>query len=55
MSVAVNNVVSTSGTDIKQYMMQLGQRARAAADNLAQSDTELKNDALLKIADAIFY
>ena len=53
MSVAVNNVVSSSSIDIKLYMTQLGQHARAAAEYLAQSDTELKNDALLKIADAI--
>jgi len=53
LSVAVKNVVSSSSTDIKQYMAQLGRDARAAAECLADTDSAVKNTALLKIADAI--
>ena len=53
MSVAVNNVVTSSSTDIKQYMTQLGQHARAAAECLANTDPEVKNAALLNIAETI--
>ena len=39
--------------DIKQYMEQLGQQARAAARQLIKADTNKKNEALLAIATAI--
>ena len=39
--------------DIKQYMMQLGQQARAASRVLARAHTSQKNAALLGIAEAI--
>lgn len=39
--------------DIKQYMSQLGQQARAAARELIKADTNKKNEALLAIAIAI--
>jgi glutamate-5-semialdehyde dehydrogenase len=38
---------------IKQYMRQLGARARAASRHLAAADTEQKNRALLAMVDAI--
>lgn len=53
MRVAVKNEISSDGGDIEQYMAQLGRQARAAAEILAQTDPEAKNDALLKIAEAI--
>ncbi len=53
MRVAVNNEIISDGGDIEQYMAQLGRQARAAAEILAQTDPEAKNDALLKIAEAI--
>jgi len=39
--------------DIKQYMQQLGQAARAASRAMAKADTGTKNKALLAIATAI--
>ena len=39
--------------DIKQYMTQLGQQARAAARELNRANTGQKNTALLAIAEAI--
>ena len=39
--------------DIKTYMLQLGQAARAAARIIARADSAAKNRALLAIADAI--
>ena len=39
--------------DIKQYMTELGQQARAASRAMARANTGSKNDALLFIADAI--
>ncbi len=39
--------------DIKQYMTQLGQQARAASRELVKLDTNKKNEALLNIASAI--
>ncbi|WP_295996608.1 glutamate-5-semialdehyde dehydrogenase [Rugamonas sp.] len=39
--------------DIKQYMEQLGQRARAASRAMARADSATRNRALLLIADAI--
>jgi glutamate-5-semialdehyde dehydrogenase len=39
--------------DIKSYMRQLGQQARLAGRVLSRVETEQKNAALLKIADAI--
>ena len=39
--------------DIKQYMTQLGQQARAASRALIKADTNKKNEALLHIASAI--
>lgn len=40
-------------TDIKDYMLQLGARARAASHAIAKASTGQKNRALLAIADAI--
>ena len=53
MRVAVKNEIISDGVDIEQYMAQLGRQARAAAEILAQTDPEAKNEALLKIAEAI--
>ena len=39
--------------DIKHYMQQLGQGARAASRQMAKADTAVKNKALLTIAAAI--
>ena len=39
--------------DIKQYMTQLGQRARQASRELARADSNKKNKALLAIADLL--
>lgn len=39
--------------DIKKYMTELGQQARAASRDMARADTGAKNQALLHIADAI--
>ncbi|MRW93359.1 glutamate-5-semialdehyde dehydrogenase [Duganella sp. FT80W] len=39
--------------DIKQYMEQLGQRARKASRGMAKADTATRNRALTLIADAI--
>ncbi len=39
--------------DIQQYMLQLGQQARAASRDMARADTGIKNRALLAIAAAI--
>lgn len=39
--------------DIKQYMQQLGQQARAASAAMARADAGAKNAALVAIADAI--
>lgn len=39
--------------DIKQYMTELGQQARAASRAMARAETGAKNAALLHIADAI--
>lgn len=39
--------------DIKNYMQEIGKRARCAARLMARAETKTKNDALLKIADII--
>ncbi len=39
--------------DVKQYMQQLGQQARAAGREISKAESGRKNDALLKIAEAI--
>ena len=39
--------------DVKQYMQQLGERARLASRALAAADTGVKNRALLAIAEAV--
>ena len=39
--------------DIKQYIQDTGKRARAASRIMAKTDTDTKNQALLKIADLI--
>ena len=39
--------------DIKKYMTQLGQRARQASRELARADSNIKNKALLAIADLL--
>lgn len=39
--------------DVKQYMIELGQQARAASRDMARAGTAAKNEALLHIADAI--
>lgn len=50
MSVALHNEFST---DLNQYMSELGQSARAAAAVLAYAKPELKNQALLAIAEVL--
>ena len=40
-------------TDIRAYMQQLGQQARAASRLIAAADTNAKNAALLAIADEL--
>ena len=50
MRVAVNNEFDT---DLDRYMTGLGRSARAAAAELAYAGSNLKNDALLRIADAV--
>ncbi|MDX5151076.1 MAG: glutamate-5-semialdehyde dehydrogenase [Acidiferrobacterales bacterium] len=42
-----------SGTNVQQYMLSVGQRARNAAHAMAQADTAAKDKALLAIADTI--
>ena len=39
--------------NLKNYMQEIGKRARSAARIMARADTKTKNDALLKIADII--
>ena len=39
--------------DVKVYMQQIGQNARAASSEIAKADTQLKNAALLALASAI--
>ncbi len=39
--------------NIKEYMQDIGKRARAASRVMAKTDTDTKNNALLKIADLI--
>ncbi|AMK77914.1 gamma-glutamyl-phosphate reductase [Methylomonas methanica] len=39
--------------DVKQYMQQLGQQARAAGREISKAESGRKNNALLKIAEAI--
>ncbi len=39
--------------NIKEYMQDIGKRARAASRIMAKTDTDTKNSALLKIADLI--
>ena len=53
MSIAVKNEIESPTIDIKQYMAQLGERARQAAEVLSYADPEIKNAALLNIASAI--
>ncbi|GBF29901.1 gamma-glutamyl phosphate reductase [bacterium MnTg03] len=53
MRVAVKNEIIPDGGETEQYMAQLGRHARAAAEILAYTDPEAKNQALLKIAEAI--
>ena len=40
-------------SDIKSYMLQVGQRARVAAREVARADTETKNRALAAAAKAL--
>ena len=53
MSIAVKNEIESPTIDIKQYMAQLGERARQAAEVLSYADPEIKNTALLNIASSI--
>ncbi len=39
--------------DVKQYMQQVGEKARAAAREVARADTQVKNAALLATADRL--
>lgn len=39
--------------DVKAYMAQVGQQARAASRHMARANTGVKNRALLAIASAI--
>jgi glutamate-5-semialdehyde dehydrogenase len=49
----VLNYIKMNIMDIKKYMNELGQQARAASRALNRADTGQKNTALLAIADAI--
>jgi len=49
----VNAKAELLQVDIKDYMLQLGQQARAAAREIGRAETELKNRALHAIADKI--
>ena len=53
MSVVLQNKIDSNQTDLNQYMTQLGQQARSAADELAIADPAKKNAALLNIAEVI--
>ena len=53
MSVVLQNKIDSNQTDLNQYMTQLGQQARSAADELAIADPAKKNSALLNIAEVI--
>ncbi|MFT7496871.1 MAG: glutamate-5-semialdehyde dehydrogenase, partial [Urechidicola sp.] len=56
MSVVQKSPISDSGEsddDISQYMKQLGEHARMAADVLAQASTKIKNQSLQQIAQVI--
>lgn len=53
MSVALQNKIESTNTNLKQYMSQLGREARLAADELAIADPAKKNAALLNIAGVI--
>jgi len=44
---------NSTGADVQQYMLSVGQRAREAAHAMAQADTAAKDAALLAIADTI--
>ncbi len=50
MSVALKNEFES---ELHRYMTELGQSARAAATELSYASSELKNDALRRIADAV--
>ena len=45
--------INAMSEDIKAYMQQLGQRARAASVAMSRAESSAKNNALLAIADAI--
>ncbi len=49
----MNAQVETINRSIKQYMIEVGTRARAAARGMGRAETDAKNTALLTIADAI--
>ncbi len=53
MSVVLQNKIDSNQTDLNQYMTQLGQQARSAADELAIADPAKKIAALLNIAEVI--
>lgn len=53
MSIALQNKIDSDNTDLKQYMAQLGEQARLAADELATADPARKNAALIEIARVI--
>ena len=52
-STAEKTADKSGGTTVQQYMLAVGQRARKAAQAMAQADTAAKDAALLAIADTI--
>jgi len=52
-STAEKTANKTGDTNVQQYMLSVGQRARKAAQAMAQADTAAKDAALLAIADTI--
>ena len=52
-SSSASQTAEKAGTDVQQYMLSVGQRARNAAHSMAQANTAAKDAALLAIADSI--
>jgi glutamate-5-semialdehyde dehydrogenase len=49
----VGLLIGRTAMNVQKYMIELGENARAAARLVAKADTNLKNQALLAMADAI--
>lgn len=52
-NTATRTTDKSTGVSVQQYMLAVGQRARQAAQAMAQAETAAKNIALLAIADTI--